>query len=158
MKHQFISFLFCFFLLPVFTNAQAPNFSELRQLIYASNPDLEINDHLIAFNVWQMNDAESRLSNQSFEKAYAVYEFAKLKGGNKGLIVILFNQDNLSTEAVILLQKDGVKRVLSLPVNALNASKLGAIRNGVYSSEGQLLRTNLSANQVFDFIHSLITR
>jgi len=157
MKQIFLTLFLCAVFAPV-VNAQAPSFAELRQLIYASNPDLEITDHLIAFNVWQIGDADSRLTNQAFEKSFSVYEQAKLKGGSKGLIVILFNRDNLSSEAVIVLQKDGVKRVLSLPVNAISSAKLGSHKSGVFSSDGKLLQVDLAAENVFNFIHSLITR
>lgn len=155
---KIISFLLVLFCYSQSGKAQSELFSDLRKIIFIENPDLLIEDHLIAFNVWSLEDAESRAVNVAFEKTFDVYEHARLKGGQKGLLVILFNVDELSSEAVISLQKDGVTKLISVPLLTLNKEHLRKLHNGIYDANGQVIASDLPAQEIFKTVNQLITR
>src|SRR4051812_45159975 len=111
MKRTITVILVCFmFCCP----AQNSLFTELRKTIHEMYPNVNIENRLIAYNIWSVADPESRDRNKSFEKAQAVYEQARLKGGSEGILVIALNRDNLSSEARSILDKDGIRKIISL--------------------------------------------
>lgn len=140
------------------TFAQTNLFSEVRKSLTAQYPEVDVDDHLIAFSVWQVNDAESRALNKQLEKTFSVYRQALLKGGKKGLLVVLYNADDLTANAVIALQKDGVGQCYSLPLNSIDNNLLRKMDSGLYDASGALLLTDLKTETVYSFIQGLITR
>jgi len=153
-KNMFaVSFLFC----ALFTNAQNALYQDVITLITRSHPEISTDNKLIAINVWSIDNSESREANKSFEKAYKVYEHALLKGGNKGIVVVSLNKENLSEMAVISYQKDGVAKVHSFKISELEAIDQ-VTSNVVFDSNGNEVSKNLSSQAIFTSIQHLITR
>lgn len=143
--------------LGLFANAQSNLYQNIKKIITESDPGINMENRLIAFNVWSINDAESREANKAFEKAYTVYEYALLKGGRKGIIVIAVNKENLSSEAVIMLTKDGIKKMIPVKLSDLEGLE-SSNSNSVFDSNGNEIYKNLSALVIFSSINHLITR
>ncbi len=133
-------------------------YSDVQSLLIKQHPEISLNDKLIALQIWSSSDESSRACNKAFEKAYTTYYMSKLKGGTKGLIVLVFNKENLDEMSVITLGKDGIKNCLSHKLSDLNTSKLNNETNLVYDSQGKLIYSNLSSETIFSTFQSLITR
>lgn len=154
MKKIYLTFFFFSFYL--FSGAQADLFQELKKIIKETHPEMNLEDKLIAYNVWSIDNAESREANKAFEKAYTVYEKAKLKGGSKGIVVVSVNKDNLSSEAMIISSRDGIAKVITVKLSEVD--RIAAHNNGVFDAQGQEVYKDLSSQTVFSSIHKLITR
>jgi len=133
-------------------------FQEVKNLLNVSHPDLDLNEKLIAINLWSVNDKNSREHNKAFEKVCSTYAYSKLQGGRKGVVVLLFNKENLDEFSIITMGKDGVKCSLSFKVSDLkNAAQLPS-KNIVFNAGGEVVYTNLSSELIFSSFQSLITR
>jgi hypothetical protein len=146
------------FFLSTFLNAQSDLYVKIKKALQQTHPELVTDNKLIAINIWSVEDANSRETNKSFEKAYNVYEFARLKGGLRGLVFVTLNLDNLSSTATITLSKDGVIKSISLKAEDVEGLNSYGIENVVFDSTGNSVYKNLSASTVFSSIQSLITR
>jgi hypothetical protein len=157
MKH----IIFSFALLVLTTSLRSQNsqlFNGVKQILLTRHPEVQLEDKLIAVNFWSVSDETSRKANAAFEKACSTYSVAKLKGGKKGLVVILLNKDNLDDLSVISLNKEGIKCCYSFKLSDLQKQSLSEPGNLVFNANGDLLFSNLSVDQIFSSIHSLITR
>jgi hypothetical protein len=137
--------------------AQSDIYSKLIKIVKETHPEISLSDKLIAFNVWSLNDAESRQANKDFEKTYNVYQNARLKGGLRGIVVLAVNQDNLSSEAVIALTKDGITKMISVKHTDIADLEPG-IKNRVFDSAGAEVYRDLPASTIYSSINHLITR
>lgn len=159
-KKHFIN-LFLLLFLSFVGSAQTDLYNKLSSFI--SNQTKEkIESRLIAVNLWAVNDKSSRELNQEFEEAYKTFEYAKLKGGNKGIIVLNINLDNDVVNADITLKKDGITKLIKVSndnteiINALKGKSPGY--NIVFDDKGNLVYENLIQGSVFTSIQKLITR
>ena len=151
--------IFSFFLLSFTLKAQvSADASAIRSLIQSRHPELSVKDKILAVNIWSEKDQKSRSCNKAFEKSYLTYWTSKLQGGSKGLIVILFNTENLTEFAVITLGKDGISKSLSYPVSDLDVKPGSFKNNAVFDSKDHLLYKELEPETIFETFHSLITR
>lgn len=148
-------------LVVVSVQAQGDLYNKLSTFI--SNQTKEsTNDRLIAINVWSVNDNNSRKLNAEFEEVYKTFEYAKLKGGVHGIIVMDINFENDVVNADITLQKDGIKKLIKVSadnteiVNHLKGKPAGY--NVVFDCKGNLIYENLNPGTVFNSIQKLITR
>ena len=141
----------------LFAQSQTNLFSNVKRIIAESHPEINLDNKLIALNVWSVDNSESREANKSFEKAYNIYEVAILKGGRKGIVVLAVSKDELSSEAVITLKKDGVTKMISVKLNELEGLDAGT-SNIIFDGEGHEVYKNLSSPNVFSSIQHLITR
>ncbi len=158
MKALFTSFII---LGSLVCNAQSSLYNKLNS--YLTNQTKEVvANRLIAINVWSANDKNSRDLNIEFDKVYKAYEYAKLKGGNKGIIVLNINIDNDAINSNITLKKDGVTKTNRVPadnsdiLNELKGKPAGY--NIVFDSNGNVVYENLTTGTVFNSINQLITR
>ena len=131
---------------------------EVKNLIYSNYPNTNIENTLLAINFWSVSDAKSRDLNKAFEKVANTYEFAHLKGGLKGIVVLLVNKDNLSSLANISLSKDGIKKSINLKLSDLKQHNSDLPSNIIFDSNGKIIYNNLDAINVFEKINQLITR
>ena len=146
-------------------NAQSNLYNKLNSYLSTQTKE-KTQNRLIAINVWSVNDKNSRDLNIEFEKAYKTYDYAKLKGGNGGIIVLNINIDNKninsSSNAAIILKKDGITKTISIPNDNLDILKEIADKNSgyniVFDENGKVVYENLVVGTVFDSIHKLITR
>jgi hypothetical protein len=157
MKGLYISI---FVLGAFFANAQSDLYNKLNS--YLTNQTNEVvENRLIAVNLWSVNDKDSRDLNIEFEKAYKVYEYAKLKGGLKGIIFINIGMDVNST-LEIALKKDGVTKSYRIAADNIDIVKefvgKGLRYNIVFDSNGNKVYENLMPGTVFNSIQQLITR
>ena len=131
---------------------------EVKNLIYSNYPNTNIENTLLAINFWSVSDSKSRDLNKAFEKVANTYEFAHLKGGLKGIVVLLINKDNLSSLANISLSKDGIKKSISIKSSDLKQHNSDLPSNIIFDSNGKIIYNNLEAINVFEKINQLITR
>ena len=131
---------------------------EVKNLIYSQYPNTNIENTLLAINFWSVSDSKSRDLNKAFEKVANTYEFAHLKGGLKGIVVLLVNKDNLSSLANISLSKDGIKKSINLKLSDLKQHNSDLPSNIIFDSNGKIIYDNLEAINVFEKINQLITR
>ena len=131
---------------------------EVKNLIYSNYPNTNIENTLLAINFWSVSDSKSRDLNKAFEKVANTYEFAHLKGGFKGIVVLLVNKDNLSSLANISLSKDGIKKSINLKLSDLKQHNSDLPSNIIFDSNGKIIYDNLEAINVFEKINQLITR
>ena len=158
MKALYISF----FVLGAFlANAQSNLYSKVNSFLSAQTKEVVAN-RMIAINVWSSNNKNSRDLNAEFEKVYKTYEYAKLKGGNKGIIVLNVNLDNDVVNSNITAKKDGITKSITIPndngeiLKELKGKSSGY--NIVFDSNGNVVYENLTNGNVFNSIHQLITR
>ena len=131
---------------------------EVKNLIYSNYPNTNIENTLLAINFWSVSDSKSRDLNKAFEKVANTYEFAHLKGGLKGIVVLLVNKDNLSSLANISLSKDGIKKSINLKLSDLKQHNSDLPSNIIFDSNGKIIYDNLEAINDFEKINQLITR
>lgn len=158
MKGLYISI---FVLGSLLCNAQSNLYNKLNS--YLTNQTKEIvTNRLIAINVWSVNDKNSRNLNAEFEKAYKTYDYAKLKGGSHGIIVLNITLDKDAVNSNIVLKKDGITKMISIPNDNVDILKelkdKTAGYNIVFDSNGNMVYENLATGNVFNSIHQLITR
>ncbi len=146
----------------LFSKAQTSLYNKLSSFLNSQTKEVLIDQRLIAINVWSSTDKNSRDLNTDFEKAYKVYEYAKLKGGNKGVIVLNINLDNNSVNGDITLKKDGISKIIAIPSGSSEILKelkgKSSGYNIVFDSNGNMVYENLAAGSVYESIHKLITR
>jgi hypothetical protein len=141
--------------------AQTELYSKLKAFVH-DNTKEKTAQRLIAINVWSAEDKDSRDKNIQFEEVFKVYSNAKLKGGNKGIIVLNICVDKDQVMSDIALKKDGISKMISVPFDynsvaqALKDKDSGY--NAVFDDNGNLVYENLDKNSVFSSIQKLITR
>lgn len=150
MKKQL---LLLFVLLSFFGRSQVTLYKQIKDAISIENPKINFEDKLIAVNLWQANDLESRNANKEFDKVYKTYEFAKLKGGLKGVIVANINITDQT--ASILLKKDGIEKLITIKVDT---TEFRGKKNIVFNSNGDNVLENLASTDVFKSFINLVTR
>jgi hypothetical protein len=142
----------------VFMNAQQDLYWQVKKQLEINHPEISDRNRLIAINFWSTSDAESREANRSFEKAYKVYESARLKGGMYGMIAIAVNKEALSSTATITLAKDGISKLLSFKMEDLKPVVTEGLKNIVFDSDGNAVYRNLPPDKIFSSVNQLITR
>lgn len=151
MKKLYIIFLFS--ALALCSKAQSDVFLKVKKAIKENYPEINLENKLIAVNVWSASDQGSREANKQFNRVYYIYEFAKLKGGLKGLFCVTINKEGDAT--TIILNKDGATKLLSL--NKVDIS-LPSNSNFVFDDQGKEVYKNISSDKIFESINKLITR
>lgn len=151
----------------LFSKAQTSLYNKLNSFLTSQTKEVLVNQRLIAINVWSASDKNSRDLNIEFEKAFKAFDYAKLKGGNKGIIVLNINIDsnkniNSTSNANIILQKDDITKVIKVPNDYFEILKeikgKSSGYNIVFDSNGNMVYENLAPASVFKSIQQLITR
>lgn len=151
-------FLLCLLCLGLGAGAQNPIFLKIKEILIAEHPEIALNDKLIAFNSWSLEDVEGRERNKSFDNVYDIYEWAKLKGGKKGLVVVSIHQDGSTPTASTTLYHDGIRKLILISGQSLKEVLRGAPSNMVFDSEGNEVYRNLQTDEVRGSVNKLITR
>ncbi|MBA2611772.1 MAG: hypothetical protein H0U95_07375 [Bacteroidetes bacterium] len=144
--------LFLFVASTTFINAQSDLYIKVKKALREDHPEISLDKHLIAVNIWSANNQESREANKQFNKNYSIYEFAKLKGGLKGLICVSINKEGES--ATFILNKDGATKLIQL--NSVEVTNTPS--NFVFDDQGQEVYKNIPSEKIFESINKLITR
>lgn len=152
MTKLITAMLFLTFIVKV--NAQTDLYLKIKSQLKNEHPEINLENKLIAVSFWSPDNSESREANKDFNKAYKMYEFAKLKGGFKGIVCLAVNKTG--ENASIILNKDGVNKVITL--NGIDAKNYSTVTNVVFDSQGTEVFKNISHEQIFESIHNLITR
>ena len=142
-----------FFAFTSVLNAQSDLFLKVKQALKETHPEISTENRLIAVNIWSSNNQESREANKQFNNNYKIYEFAKLKGGLKGLICVAINKEGESSS--IILNKDGATKLIQLNDVKIADSN---ISNIVFDEQGNEVYKNLVPDKIFESINKLITR
>jgi hypothetical protein len=149
---KLITLLFFTFIVKV--NAQTDLYFKLKSQLKSEHPEISLENKLIAVSFWSPDNSETREANKEFNKAYKMYEFAKLKGGFKGIVCLAVNKTG--ENASIILNKDGVNKVITL--NGIDIKSYSNLTNVVFDSQGNEVLKNIAHEQIFESIHNLITR
>ncbi|MDP3556986.1 MAG: hypothetical protein Q8T03_06395 [Bacteroidota bacterium] len=147
-----LSLIFLFSIFAMFLNAQSDVYLKVKKAIQENYPEISLENKLIAINNWSANNQESREANKEFNRIYKIYEFAKLKGGLKGLVCVSINDEG--DGASIILNKDGASKLLQL--NKIEISTPNS--NVVFDDKGNEVYKNISSDKIFESINKLITR
>ncbi|MES2512676.1 MAG: hypothetical protein V4580_00975 [Bacteroidota bacterium] len=158
-------FVILFALLQIQLNAQEPtNFTALKQAIINVNPEVDFANKLVFISVWKSSDFESRELNKEAFRVYKIYKDAKLKNGEKGTVFISLNLDQDSQITEITTRKDSLdKEIIYTNATLLDELKslyhLQTANNTILIDKtGDVKYTNLSKDQIFVSLRSLITR
>ncbi|MDP1802877.1 MAG: hypothetical protein Q8L81_16060 [Bacteroidota bacterium] len=135
-----------------FLSAQSDLYVKVKKAMQEDHPEINLENHLVAVNIWSANNQESREANKQFNKNYSIYEFAKLKGGLKGLICVSINKEGES--AAVLLSKDGATKLIQLNSVEVTATP----SNFVFDDQGKEIYKNIPSEKIFESINKLITR
>lgn len=135
--------------------SQEDLFKKIKKQLKEDHPEMNIENKLIVVNVWSVNDPKSREANVQINKAYTSYEFARLKGGSKGMVGVLFCEDSDVSTATIILHKDKVLK--PIVINNDKYFNLQGISNIIFDSNGSVVKKNTTSD-IFEEIHQLITR
>lgn len=158
MKGLYISI---FVLAAYIGHAQTNLYAKLNSFLTNQTKEVVAN-RLIAVNVWSVNDNNSRNLNIEFEKAYKVFEYAKLKGGNSGIIVLNFCLDNDAVTSDIVGKKDGITKMISLSNGGADILKDLKMKpagyNIIFDANGNKVYEGLALGTVYSSIQQLITR
>lgn len=156
-----IFLLFWFWFLTINLNSQNSGYYSLTSYIQKHTKE-NIQNKLIAVNIWSASDKNSRDANVDLNSAIEVFKNAKLKGGNKGIIGVIICLDNDEITSNIALTKEGVKNVIIVNASELSSfpelSQKASSYNIVFDSNGNMIFENLASNSIFNSIRNLITR
>jgi len=158
MKKIILNLVFGLFLISFASKAQNPSYMQLVSIVQSKLPSLDVNNKIIVINVWSAANNVSRETNKEFDKAYKLWEFAKLKNGNKGVVVISCNVDDATT-ANIATTKDGISKLIN--VNKADYDFLKNVSVGtsiVFDNTATKVYEDLSADKIFNSFNKLITR
>lgn len=149
---KMITLLFLTFMLKA--NSQSDLYTKIKNQLKSEHSEINLENKLIAVSFWSAKDLTSRDANKQFNKVYTTYEFAKLKGGLKGIICITINKT--SENATIGLAKDGVNKLI--PINNVDLNDVGTLTNIVYDTQGNEVYKNIAPEKIFESFNKLITR
>ena len=122
-------------------------------------------DKLITLNIWSPTNKMSRDLNTEFEKTNSVYFKAKLKGGSKGVVSVIFCSDKDEVKTSIILNKDGIAESIYLVKGGANNVDLTNLLknkpvgfNIVFDKDGNVIYEGLKPDAVFKSFNKLVTR
>lgn len=133
--------------------SQIDLFKKIKDELILSQPNLKVEDKVIAVNFWTSSSIESRNSNKEFERVSKTFENALLKGGSKGIVCVCVNVKNENAE--IILKKDDITKLISIKLDDIKTSNL---KNIVFDSNGNATYKNLNSDKIFSSVQQLITR
>lgn len=134
--------------------SQEAFYQKIKESITQQYPTLKLENKLIVINTWAESDIDSRKMNAGVDKAYATYEYAKLKGGTKGMIGVIVCRDQ-NNNIGIALNRDKIGKAISL--KNISPEDLAGFSNVIFDSKGEIVKKNI-AGDIFEEIHTLITR
>lgn len=146
--------LILFVLLAGLATAQDQLYKKIKERLKAEHPEIKTENKLIVVNFWTAEDALSREANIQLNKAFAAYEFAKLKGGTKGMIGVMVSLNEDQSLIDITCGKDKVTKNISLVSKGM---LIGERKNIIYNSNGEMMKENFGT-EIFKEINQLITR
>ncbi len=122
-------------------------------------------DKIITLTVWSPDDKMSRELCKEFEKTNSIYYKAKLKGGSKGVLSVLYCSDKDEVRANIALNKEGIaESQFVVKVNANNKDFENILKNKspgyniVFDKDGKVHYENIPQGSVFQSFNKLVTR
>lgn len=144
------------------TNNQ--NFEALKEEIAKSNPNIDFKDKLVFISTWKSTDFESREINKEAHRVYKIYEKAKLKNGEKGVVFISINLDTEDQNRVFAIGKDNLEpsvvysgsNLLENALSILNTNNSKSII--LLDKNGVLQFSNMPKDEIFSSLRSLIVR
>jgi hypothetical protein len=151
-------FLLALLLYTTLFKAQFNFYVEVKKMINISHPEINLENKLIAVNVLNLSNKESKDATKQFEKAYSVYEYAKLKGGKNGFVSVSVIKEELSSMITISLKRDNIIKTILLKVEDISFKGELNFSNYVFNSVGNVVYKDLPTSKIFESINSLITR
>lgn len=122
-------------------------------------------DKLISINVWSPVDKTSRELNVEFEKANSIYFKARLKGGIKGVVSVIFCLDKDEVKSSIALNKDGIaESIYIVKADPRNTDLAKLLKdkppgfNIVFDRDGKVVYEGIKKGAVFLSFNKLVTR
>ena len=150
--------LFALIVFGTFSKAQFNFYVEVKKIISISNPDIDLENKLIGINVLNLSNKDSKEATKQFEKAFTVYEYAKLKGGKNGFVSVSIVLDELSSMITISLKRDKIIKTILINADDISLKRELNFSNIIFNSDGNLVYKDLQATKIFESVNSLITR
>jgi hypothetical protein len=136
-----------------YIGAQTERVGKIKEMLQGQFPALVLEDKLL-FVASEVNGKTYSIDELSeLNRTAGVYEFAKLKGGSKGLICVLIVKDS-SRE--IELNKNGISKVLKLKIPQGNPIELE--KPVFVQADGSEKIQALDEVKIFKTVNALITR
>lgn len=129
-------------------------YKKVKEQLTKEYPQLNLENKLLAINIWSVNDVTSRKANSELNKAVTTFGVAKLKGGLKGIVGVAICVD-AGTGSAIILTKENLTKLNSLENTGLEITQPG---NVIYDSEGKLIYKELLFTDIYNSVQTLITR
>jgi hypothetical protein len=123
--------------------AQDNLYKKVKERLRAEHPELKLENKLIVINVWTTENKESREANVSLNKTFKTYEFAKLKGGSRGMIAVMISLNEDLSLNEITLGKDNIDKSISFVGTGLEVEN---VKNIIYDSNGLVIKKNFDTN------------
>src|ERR1043166_5309067 len=89
---KIILIMLMFTFVNVFSQSQL--YMKVKERLQQEHPELKFENKILVINVWSPASVESREKNNELNKAYTTYEYAKLKGGTKGMVGVVINKES----------------------------------------------------------------
>lgn len=136
-----------------YIGAQTNRAEKVKDILQVQFPALVLEDKLI-FVASEVNGKTYSMDELSeLNRTAGVYEFAKLKGGSKGIICVLIVKD---ASREIELNKNGISKVLKLKMPQGNSIEL---ETPVFIQSDDSEKVNgLDDVKIFKAVNALITR
>jgi hypothetical protein len=138
-----------------YSHAQKEMYSKLVEQLQKSQPDLVLNDKVLLVNFTNKAGVGDKATTKELERIAKVYEHAKLRGGKKGIVCIEF-VNTIQTE--IQMNKDGFVKTKKVIASDAILGNDADYTNVVFTSEGEVLYTNIGTDKLFGSVNQLITR
>jgi hypothetical protein len=143
-------------LLSAYLSKAQTNVSEqVYSYVLKHSADVDLQNKVMLINIWSTQNMDSRECNKAADKTMKTYQYAKLKGGARGMVVFDICIDNVGNSIQLTRQKDGIKFMIEIPYDKTSSFKEG---NYTFDSNGKLITQNTQSAQIFESIHQLITR
>lgn len=163
-KILFRVFVFSVFSLNSFAQNVDTFFSSFKDQVLSIDKGVNFNDKLVLVSVWKSSDVLSRESNKEAFRVFKIYEYAKLKDGEKGTVFISLNLDENTNDADMAARRDSISSdlifynssIFELLKNQFSNFEIGSVL--LLNKKGELQFISQSKEQYFSLVRNLITR
>jgi hypothetical protein len=135
--------------------AQTNSVEKIYSYLLNHSSGIDLQNKLVMVNIWSSTSLNSRECNKAMDKTMQTYQYAKLKGGAKGMVAFDICIDNTSNAIQIIRTKDGIKHMLELPNDKNFSFNEG---NFTFDANGKLIAQNTPSTKIYETVHQLITR
>lgn len=137
-----------------YMGAQQDLYKQVAMQLKKNSPSLILENKVLVINFIN-TDITNKTIATDLEKTANVYEYAKLKGGRKGVVCVSIVPSAL---VEITLNKEGYKKTIKLLKSEIGNTDVAGIENIVFNSAGEVVYKNIEASKIYESVQNLITR